>query len=74
MYNKFSEFLQGKKKIAVIQAENPDGDSMGSAIALDYLLKDHEVSLYCPIDVPRYLHYFKDWSRVTDEFDFKADG
>ena len=47
---------------------------MGSAIALDYLLKDAEVSLYCPVDVPRYLHYFSDWSRVTNEFDFRTDG
>lgn len=74
MYDKFTEFLAGKKKICVIQAENPDGDSLGSAIALDYLLEGYEVSLYCPIDIPKYLHYFPDWSRVTTEFDFKADG
>ncbi|MBR0465229.1 DHH family phosphoesterase [Candidatus Saccharibacteria bacterium] len=74
MYKKFSEFLQDKDKICVIQAENPDGDSMGSAIALDYLLADKEVTLYCPVDVPKYLRYFPDWSRVTNEFDYKADG
>lgn len=74
MYSKFSEFLQDKAKICVIQAENPDGDSLGSAIALDYLLNDKEVSLYCPVDIPKYLHYFADWSRVTNEFDFKVDG
>lgn len=74
MYKKFSEFLQNKDKICVIQAENPDGDSMGSAIALDYLLADKEVTLYCPVDVPKYLRYFPDWSRVTNEFDYKADG
>lgn len=74
MYKKFTEFLAGKKKICVIQAENPDGDSLGSAIALDYLLSDKEVSLYCPVDIPRYLHYFTDWSRVTNEFDYRADG
>ncbi|MBR3122147.1 DHH family phosphoesterase [Candidatus Saccharibacteria bacterium] len=74
MYNKFDEFLKDKKRLCVIQAENPDGDSLGSAIALDYLLKDKELSLYCPIDIPKYLHYFADWSRVTNEFDFKSDG
>ena len=74
MYSKFSDFLQDKNKICIIQAENPDGDSLGSAIALDYLLSDKEISLYCPIDIPKYLHYFTDWSRVTNEFDFKADG
>lgn len=74
MYKIFAEFLRDKKRICVIQAENPDGDSLGSAIALDYLLADKEISLYCPVDIPRYLHYFADWSRVTNEFDFKADG
>ena len=74
MYQEFSDFIKDKKSFCIIQAENPDGDSMGSAIALDYLLKDAEVSLYCPVDVPRYLHYFPDWSRVTNEFDFRADG
>ena len=74
MYQKFAEFIKGKKTICIIQAENPDGDSLGSAIALDYLLNDIEVSLYCPVDIPRYLHYFPDWSRVTNEFDFRADG
>ena len=77
----FSEFLKDKKSICIIQAENPDGDSLGSAIALDYLLSQDqtalpcpEISLYCPVDIPKYLRYFKDWSRVTNEFDFRADG
>ena len=74
MYNVFSDFLQDKKRICVIQAENPDGDSLGSAVALDYLLPDKEISLFCPVIIPRYLHYFPDWSRVDSEFDFKADG
>ncbi len=74
MYNVFTEFLKDKQRICVIQAENPDGDSLGSAIALDYLLNGKEISLYCPVDIPRYLHYFEDWSRVTNGFDYLADG
>ena len=65
---------EANKALCIIQAENPDGDSLGSAIALDYLLTDKEISIYCPVDIPKYLRYFKDWSRVTNEFDFKADG
>ena len=53
MYNKFSEFLKEKEKICIVQAENPDGDSLGSAIALDYLLGEKDVSLYCPVDIPK---------------------
>ena len=74
MYQKFLDFIKDKNSICVIQAENPDGDSLGSAIALDYLLDDKEISLYCPVDIPKYLHYFSDWSRVTSEFNFRADG
>ncbi len=74
MYEKFAEFLADKRRICIIQAENPDGDSLGSAIALDYILKDTENSLYCPVDIPKYLRYFQDWSRVSNEFDYKADG
>lgn len=74
MYENFNEFIKDKQKICIIQAENPDGDSLGSAIALDYLLKGKDVSLYCPVNIPQYLHYFEDWSRVSDEFDWRADG
>ena len=74
MYLEFEEFIKEKTRICIIQAENPDGDSLGSAIALDYLLPGKEVSLYCPVDIPKYLHYFADWSRITNEFDYKADG
>ena len=74
MYTAFSDFIKDKKSLCVIQAENPDADSLGSALALDYLLAEKEVSLYCPVDIPKYLHYLKDWSRVTNDFNFKADG
>ncbi len=74
MYEKFVEFLKDKTRICIIQAENPDGDSLGSAIALDYILKNTENHLYCPVDIPKYLRYFADWSRVEIEFDYKADG
>lgn len=71
---KFQEFLKNKQRLCIIQAENPDGDSLGSAIALDYILKDFDNRLYCPVDIPGYLHYFADWSRVENDFDYKSDG
>lgn len=73
MYDKFSNFIQDKKHICVIQAENPDGDSLGSALALEEALADKEVSLYCPVDIPKYMRYFEGWSRVEIEFPYKAD-
>ena len=82
MYKSFLNFLENKSRICIIQAENPDGDSLGSAIALDYIIGNYaksknlplEISLFCPVNVPKYLRYFSDWSRVEDEFDWKADG
>lgn len=74
MYKSFTDFIADKKHLCIIQAENPDGDSLGSALALDYLLGERDITLYCPVDIPKYLRYFDDWSRVTSEFDYDADG
>ena len=78
MYKSFINFFKEKTRISIIQAENPDGDSLGSAIALDYLISlnssvSPEISLFCPVDIPKDLRYFSDWSRVTNEFDWRAD-
>ena len=73
MYDNFSNFIKDKKHICIIQAENPDGDSLGSALALEEALSDKKISLYCPVDIPKYLRYFEGWSRIEIEFPYKAD-
>ncbi|MBP5634140.1 DHH family phosphoesterase [Candidatus Saccharibacteria bacterium] len=73
MYDNFTNFIKDKNHICIIQAENPDGDSLGSALALEEALEGHEVSLYCPVDIPKYMRYFAGWDRVTNEFPYKAD-
>ena len=74
MYNQFSEFLKDKKTLTIIQAENPDGDSVGSALGLMNALKDHAIDLYCPVDIPKYLRYFEGSDFVTNDFNFHSDG
>ena len=74
MYTNFAEFLKDKSKVSIIQAENPDGDSLGSAIALEYLLEDKDISHFCPVNIPKYLHYYTEWSKISTSFDFEADG
>jgi phosphoesterase RecJ-like protein len=61
--------LQAAKTIVIIQAENPDGDSLASALALEETLgtQGHEPILYCAVDIPRYLRYLPGWDRVTNE-------
>lgn len=75
MYNTAKELILAANSIVVIQAENPDGDSLGSSLALEEILGDQgkEVSLYCTVDIPKYLRYFPGWDRVSTDFDTNAD-
>lgn len=74
MYDSFTNFIANKSKLCIIQAENPDGDSLGSALALETLLKDKQISQFCPVNIPKYLRYYKDWSKITSDIDYQADG
>jgi bifunctional oligoribonuclease and PAP phosphatase NrnA len=75
MYSDSTKLINDAKKIIVIQAENPDGDSLGSSLALEEILSDlgKEVTLYCPVDIPKYLRYINGWDRVVADFDTSAD-
>ncbi len=69
------KIINAANKIIVIQAENPDGDSLGSALALEEILSDinKEVILFCPIEIPKYMRYISGWDRVVNKFDPSAD-
>lgn len=55
--------------ILILQADNPDGDSLGSSLALEQILGDlgKEPYLYCGIDMPAHLKYLPGWDRVSNE-------
>ena len=75
MYDSATTLINDAKKIIIIQAENPDGDSLGSALALEEILGDlgKDVILYCPVEIPKYLRYILGWDRVVTDFDTSAD-
>jgi phosphoesterase RecJ-like protein len=75
MYDAAINLINNAKKIIVIQAENPDGDSLGSSVALEEILSDlgKEVVLYCPVEIPKYMRYINGWDRVVTDFDTSAD-
>lgn len=75
MYETATQLINDAKKIIVIQAENPDGDSLGSSLALEEILGDQgkEVILYCPLEIPKYMRYIQGWDRVVNDFDTHAD-
>lgn len=75
MFTKIHDVVESAKKIVVVQAENPDGDSLGSSLALEEILSDlgKDVVLFCQIEIPKYMHYIKGWDRVTNEWPVDAD-
>ncbi|MEI7683058.1 MAG: DHH family phosphoesterase [Candidatus Saccharibacteria bacterium] len=67
--------LKNAKSVVILQADNPDGDSLASALALEQILSDmdKEPFLYCGIDIPSYLHHLSGWSRVSKDIPHKFD-
>lgn len=60
------QIIADAQKILIIQADNPDADSLASALALEMILHEmgKEPMLYCGIDMPEYLKYLPGWDRV----------
>lgn len=75
MFQNALTLINDAQKLVIIQADNPDGDSLGSALALEELLSDlgKDVALYCAIDMPKYLQYIKGWDRVTKDWPTDRD-
>ncbi|NCC19732.1 hypothetical protein EOM33_01590 [Candidatus Saccharibacteria bacterium] len=75
MFDTVKKLIDGASSIVVVQAENPDGDSLGSALALEEILGDlgKNIQLHCPIELPKYLRYISGWDRVTTELNTSAD-
>ncbi|HSX30634.1 MAG TPA: DHH family phosphoesterase [Candidatus Saccharimonadales bacterium] len=75
MQEQIRDLVASAHKIVVVQADNPDADSLGSALALEHILGDlgKEVYLYCGVDVPTYLRYFSGWDRVLNELPSSFD-
>jgi bifunctional oligoribonuclease and PAP phosphatase NrnA len=63
------------QKILILQADNPDADSLASALALEQILGEmgKHTYLYCGIDVPEYLKYLRGWDRVSSELPSQFD-
>ena len=75
MFTKAIQLLTDASHIVIIQGENPDGDSLASSLALEDMLAEQgkTVTMYCAIDMPKYLGYIQGWDRVTNEFPLNAD-
>jgi len=75
MYDIVKKRVDAAQRIVIIQPENPDADSLGTASALEEIFGDmgKDVTMFSAIDMPKYLHYIEGWSRVSKDFDGKYD-
>jgi len=69
------ELVEKSQKILVIQADNPDADSLSSALSLWHILEDldKQVYLYCAVTVPSNLRYLEGWEHVLNELPSNFD-
>lgn len=72
---KIQQILGDAQRVVIIQADNPDGDSLGSALALEQILGDmgKDPYLYCGSGIPSYLTYLPGWDRVSKELPHQFD-
>ncbi|QQS19543.1 DHH family phosphoesterase [Candidatus Saccharibacteria bacterium] len=75
MENQIRGSVDAAATIVIVQADNPDADSLGSALALEHILGDmgKNVVLYCGVNVPEYLRYMHGWDRVIDSLPSQFD-
>lgn len=73
--NEINDIITSAKNIVIIQADNPDGDSLGSALALEQILGDMGKTphLYCGVNVPEYLRFMPGWDRVSPDLSSQID-
>lgn len=72
---RIAEIIGDAQQIVIMQADNPDGDSIGSALALEHILGDlgKTPHLYCGVDIPSYLRYLEGWDRVQKDLPPRFD-
>jgi len=73
--NTIQSLLHKAHTVVIVQADNPDGDSLSSSLALEQILGDtgKEPILYCAADIPTYLRYLEGWDRVVHELPRQFD-
>jgi phosphoesterase RecJ-like protein len=65
---RLSAFLSGPKKVVIVTHYNPDGDAMGSTLALAHYLKKkkHKVQIITPNPWPDFLNWLPGLAMVVD--------
>lgn len=74
-YGELNKLVEDAKHIVVLQADNPDGDSLGSALALEAVFSEmgKKVTLACAVDIAQHLRFMSGWDRVQKDIPKDAD-
>ena len=69
------KLLDDNKTIVILQADNPDGDSLASALALEQIFHDmgKVPHMYCGVDMPKHLRHLPGWDRVVKDIPHSFD-
>ncbi|HET9722177.1 MAG TPA: DHH family phosphoesterase [Candidatus Saccharimonadales bacterium] len=69
------EAIERAEDIVIVQADNPDTDSLASSLVLEEILAElgKKPYLYCGVDLPSYLSYLPGSDRVSIELPTKFD-
>lgn len=69
------QIIENTNRLLIIQADNPDADSLASSLALESILHEmgKEPMMFCGIDMPAYLKYLPGWDRVEREVPAQFD-
>lgn len=69
------QLISNAGHIVVVQADNPDADSLGASLALEHILGDRgkRITMFCSADMPTYLRYLRGWDRVVRELPKQFD-
>ncbi len=72
---KINDLVNNSKRIVIVQPDNPDGDSLGSSLALEQILGElgKDVYMVCGANIPSYLAYLPGWDRVDQEIPHNFD-
>ncbi|MFH1428564.1 MAG: DHH family phosphoesterase [Candidatus Margulisiibacteriota bacterium] len=69
MYKELAKYLQKQKKISMVIHVNPDGDAIGSAIALKLALKQINIhsDIYCLSKLPLVYNFLPEFNEVKQQ-------
>ncbi len=61
--------IEKAENLVIVQPDNPDTDSLASALALEQILGQlgKQVRLYCGVELPTYLHYLPGFDRLDKQ-------